>query len=64
MTALGVAPDAQSACFAGVGDDGRPFLAYVEDNGEPSTGDIRRLWIGGWLETDGPVSGGNIQIHR
>jgi hypothetical protein len=64
MTALGVAPDGRSAWFTGIGEDGRSFLAYVEDRGEPSTGDIWRLWIAGRLETDGPVSGGNIQIHR
>lgn len=40
MTALGVAADGRSAWFAGTGDDGRAFVSYVEDNGEPGNGDV------------------------
>ena len=64
MTSHGVAPDGRSAWFAGVGDNGRSFLSYVEDNGEPGSRDVWRLWIDGRLETDGTLAGGNIAIHR
>jgi len=64
MTALSVSPDGTKAWFAGVGNDGRTFTAYVEDNGEPGDADLFQLWIDGLLQTgDGHLSGGNIQIH-
>lgn len=66
LTALGIAADGRSAWFAGLGRDGREFVAYVEDNGEPGRTDVFKLWIAGTLQTpgDGRLSGGNIQIHR
>ncbi|MDQ3177983.1 MAG: tandem-95 repeat protein, partial [Actinomycetota bacterium] len=66
ITGLGVAPDGRTAWFAGVDRDGRPYVAYVEDNGEPGRNDIFKLWIAGVLQTsgDGRLSGGNIQIHK
>jgi probable HAF family extracellular repeat protein len=64
ITAMGVAADRKSAWFAGVAADGRTFVAYVEDNGEPSTRDVFRLWIAGALVTpDGRVLASNLQIH-
>ncbi|WP_163992383.1 PKD domain-containing protein [Pyxidicoccus caerfyrddinensis] len=64
LTALGVSADKRQGWFAGVGRDGRAFTAYVEDNGEPFTGDVFKLWIDGVLQTaNGGLSGGNIQIH-
>ena len=66
ITALGVAPDGRTAWFAGIGKDGRPFVAYVEDNGEPGRNDVFKLWIAGVLHTpgNGRLAGGNIQIHK
>jgi PKD repeat protein len=66
LTALGLSADMRKGWFAGVGRDGRAFTAYVEDNGEPGTTDVFKLWIDGVLQTgdgDGTISGGNIQIH-
>jgi len=66
MTALGISADKRQGWFAGVDRDGRPFTAYVEDNDEPGTADVFKLWIDGVLQTgdgDGTISGGNIQIH-
>lgn len=64
MTALAVSEDETSAWFAGVGKDGRGFVAYVEDNGEPNVEDIFQLWIDGILHGGtGEMDGGNIQIH-
>ncbi len=60
--ALAVSEDATSAWFAGTGKDGRSFVAYVEDNGEPSRADVLRLWIDGVLQP-GDFTRGNIQIH-
>jgi hypothetical protein len=65
LTSLGVAADGRSAWFAGVGRDGRSFVAYVEDNGEPGTRDVFRLWIDDIPQVgDGSLAGGNVQIHR
>jgi hypothetical protein len=47
MSALSIARDGRSAWLAGVGDDGRTFLAYVEDAGEEDGSDLIRLWING-----------------
>jgi PKD repeat protein len=64
MTALGISAERRSGWFSGTGEDGRHFTAYVEDNGEPGTHDVFKLWIDGVLQTgDGRLSGGNIQIH-
>ncbi|MGH3071071.1 MAG: Ig-like domain-containing protein [Gaiellaceae bacterium] len=65
-TALGIAPDGRSAWFAGMGRDGSPFVAYVEDNGEPGREDVFELWIAGVPQTPGggSLAGGNIQIHK
>jgi PKD repeat protein len=64
ITALGVASDGRKAWLAGIGRDGRGFVAYVEDNGEPGKDDVYRLWIAGEPQTgDGVFSEGNIQIH-
>jgi hypothetical protein len=63
-TAIGIS--GRAAWFAGTSDDGRPFVAYVEDNGEPGSGaDVLRLWIGGELQAgSGVVAAGNVQLHR
>jgi PKD repeat protein len=64
MTVLGVSDDKRQGWFTGLGTDGRAFTAYVEDNGEPGSADVFTLWIDNVLQTgDGPLSGGNIQIH-
>lgn len=64
FTALGVSADGRAAWFAGVGRDGQPFVAYVEDQREPGTFDVFRLRIEGVDQTgDGRLKGGNIQIH-
>jgi hypothetical protein len=56
----------RAAWFAGTGDDGRAFVAYVEDNGEPASGlDFFRLWIAGEPHAgNGVIAGGNVQLHR
>ncbi|MBN2186377.1 MAG: C10 family peptidase [Dehalococcoidia bacterium] len=65
MTALGIALDGKSAWLVGVGKDGRQFIAYVEDNDEPRSNDVFKLWIEGTLHnSDGTLEGGNIQIHK
>ena len=61
VTALGIS--GSRAWFAGAGDDGRPFVAYVQDAGEPGTADVFRLWIAGAPLADGMLSGGNVQVH-
>jgi hypothetical protein len=64
LVALGLSADKRQGWFAGVGRDGRAFTVYVEDNGEPGSHDVLRLWIDGVPQTgDGVLSGGNIQIH-
>ncbi|MBF8266569.1 MAG: Mg-chelatase subunit ChlD [Dehalococcoidia bacterium] len=65
MTAIAVSPDLTKGWFSGVLKDGRVFVAYVEDNGEPGKNDIYKLWINGVLQNgDGKLTGGNIQIHK
>jgi PKD repeat protein len=64
LTALGISADQRQGWFAGVGRDGRAFTAYVEDNGEPGTSDVFKLWIEGVLQTgEGTLLAGNIQAH-
>jgi hypothetical protein len=68
ITAFGIAADGNSAWFAGVGEDGRKFTAYVENNTfKPKrrhpNADLFQLWIGGVLQTgDGGVDRGNVTI--
>ncbi|HYF77437.1 MAG TPA: PKD domain-containing protein, partial [Symbiobacteriaceae bacterium] len=65
MTALSISADHTKGWFAGTGTDGRTFVAYVEDNGEPGTGDVFRLWIDGTpVNGSGQPLSGNIQIHK
>jgi len=64
LTALGISADKRKAWFAGVGQDGVTFTAYVEDNGEPGGEDVFKLWLGGVLRNgNGRLSGGNVEIH-
>jgi uncharacterized repeat protein (TIGR01451 family) len=64
LTALGISPAGTAAWFAGVGRNGTPFVAYVEDRGEPGTDDRLRLRIDGVERTGaGELSGGNIVVH-
>jgi hypothetical protein len=64
LAALGIS--AHAAWFAGTGDDGRAFVAYVEDNGEPGRGvDVFRLWLAGEAHAgSGVIAAGNVQLHR
>jgi hypothetical protein len=69
LTAIAVSEDGMSAWFGVIGRDGEVFVAYVEDNGEPGTDDVFKLWIGeGALDDrvlqngDGELTGGNVQI--
>src|SRR5919198_935239 len=64
LAALGIS--AHAAWFAGTGDDGRAFVAYVEDNGEPGRGvDVFRLWLAGEAHVgSGVIAAGNVQLHR
>ncbi|MGI8782536.1 MAG: post-COAP-1 domain-containing protein [Acidobacteriota bacterium] len=65
INSLVVSLDLKKAWFSGVGKDGRSFDAYVEDNGEPGKSDVYMIAINGVLQIgSGPVSGGNIQIHK
>jgi hypothetical protein len=65
ITAMGIAADLKSGWFAGIGRNGRSFVAYVEDNGEPGKSDVFKLWIGGTLVTgDSTITSGNVQFHR
>jgi hypothetical protein len=58
VTALAVA--GRTAWFAGVGTEGRSFLAYVEDNGR---GDVFKLWIAGVAQTtDGRLVRGDVRV--
>jgi hypothetical protein len=64
ITALGISSDRRKAWFAGVGTDGRPFLAYAEDNGETGRHDVFKLKVGGVSWTgDGRLTDGNVQFH-
>jgi uncharacterized protein YkwD len=64
LTALGISPRGNAAWFAGAAVDGRRVVGYAEDNGEPGSADLFRLWLDGRPVTaEGTVTGGNIQIH-
>jgi hypothetical protein len=63
LSAFAVEDDGHRAWFAGLGADGRTFLAYAEDRG--ATGDVFRLWIGGAEKTgDGRLAAGNVAVTR
>ncbi len=63
--AIALAITGRTAWFAGVGRDGRTYLAYVEDNGQGSH-DVFRLWIEGDEKTgaDGRLKSGNLVVVR
>ena len=61
LSGLAVEDDGHTAWFAGLGGDGRAFLAYAEDHG--GSGDRFRLWIGGVEKTgDGGLASGNVVV--
>ena len=62
VNALGI--DGNRAWLAGVGRDGRTFVAYAEDNG-PGSSDRFRLWIAGVERTaaDGRLSSGDLAVR-
>jgi hypothetical protein len=64
VTALGIA--GHVAWFAGIGTDGRTFVASVDDVAEPGTGaDAVRIWIDGALQPgSGTIPDGNVQLHK
>ncbi|WP_224367556.1 PKD domain-containing protein [Hyalangium versicolor] len=63
MHALGVAANKRSGWFAGMGDDGRSFLAYAERHSVPGTADTFKLWIDGELQTvDERLRGGFVRF--
>lgn len=65
IDSLVVSLDLKKAWFSGVGKDGRRFDAYVEDNGESGVNDVFLFAIDGVLQSgSGPVTKGNIQIHK
>jgi len=61
MNTLSISKDGLSAWLAGTGDDGKPFVAYVENNKQ--SGGKFKLWISGVRQNDGAVKSGTIQIH-
>ena len=64
VTALSIAADHRSAWIAGLGDDGRTFLAYVEDNHRKEGPDVFRLWIKGVSVTgNGALAHGDVRIE-
>jgi hypothetical protein len=69
MTSIGIASDGNSAYIAGVGEDGRSYLVYVEDNTGPgspkNTDDVFKLWIDGVLQSGGgALDQGKVTIHQ
>lgn len=61
FTALAVSD--RKAWLAGIGADGRTFLAYMEDNGAAGRGDVFRLWIAGVEQTtDGKLAKGDLGV--
>jgi Tol biopolymer transport system component len=64
-SAVALAISGRRAWLAGLGSDGRPYLAYLEDNGPQGRGDVFRLWIGGEEQTtDGKLAKGDIAVTR
>lgn len=62
--AVALAVSGRKAWFAGFGTDGRPYLAYVEDNGANGQSDVFRLWIAGVEQTtDGRLSRGDVTVR-
>jgi len=65
LTHIAVYDNNTKGWFAGVLTDGRTFVAYVEDNGEPGKNDVFKMWVEGvLLNGDGKLTGGNVQIHK
>jgi hypothetical protein len=61
VSAFAVEDDGHTAWFAGLGVDGRAFLAYAKDQG--ATGDLFRVWIGGVDKTgDGRLASGHTLV--
>jgi uncharacterized repeat protein (TIGR02543 family) len=61
VSAFAVEDDGHTAWFAGLGVDGRAFLAYAEDGG--ADGDVFRLWIGGVDKTgNGSLASGQVVV--
>jgi Ca2+-binding RTX toxin-like protein len=64
VKATALAVSGRKAWLAGFGTDGRPYLAYVEDNGANGQGDVFRLWIAGVEQTtDGRLSRGDVTVR-
>ena len=64
LTHIAIYDNGTKGWFAGVLTDGRTFVAYVEDNGEPGKSDVFKQWGEGvLLNGDGQLTGGNVQIH-
>ena len=62
-SAVALAVSGRKAWLAGLGADGRPFLAYLEDKGPNGRGDVFRLWIGGVEQTtDGRLAAGDVAV--
>jgi hypothetical protein len=62
MTAFSVS--GKKAWLAGVGMDGRTFIAYMEDNAPGGRGDVFKLWIGGVAQTtDGAIKKGDLTVR-
>lgn len=63
MTTLSVSQDGSYAWLSGVGDDGRTFVAHVENNIQ--SGKMKfTLWINGAQQDNGAVKSGTIQIQK
>ena len=61
--ATALAVSGRKAWYAGLGTDGRPFLAYVEDNGTNGRNDLFKLWINGVQQTtDGKLTKGDVAV--
>jgi hypothetical protein len=64
MTTLSVSQDGLYAWLSGFGDDGRTFVAYVEDNSQSGKSGKFQLWINGAPQDDGTLKSGTIQVHK
>ena len=63
MTTLSVSQDGVYAWLSGVGDDGRTFVAHVENNSQ--SGKMKfTLWINGAQQNNGAVKSGTIQVQK